>query len=226
MLPGLNLHDPWRLDVWFDPTLVGLGRMGRHVKAKQPTVSDCQFRVSWRVFPVALLLVRKVKLCCQKTLLKNIRWGPNYAMARQRSFARLPAETSGNARNFSSLCRRRSGCSSSSPSLTRRCSASGVTARFRAQSAAAHVAWKARHRRSDIASARRRLEAEVNGERRIALQVLAQLGFNHLMRLDDYVMDMKAVTYDYVLMGRSLKQEEEYAGLGGQGKSSHTCFCP
>ena len=61
----------------------------------------------------------------------------------------------------------------------------------------------------------RRLEAEVNGERKIALQVLAQLGFNELMRLDDYVFDMKAVTHDYVLMGRSLKQEEEYAGIGG-----------
>lgn len=61
----------------------------------------------------------------------------------------------------------------------------------------------------------RKLEAEVNGERKIALQVLAQLGFNELMRQPDYVMDMKAVTHDYVLMGRTLKQEEEYAGLGG-----------
>jgi GNAT superfamily N-acetyltransferase len=61
----------------------------------------------------------------------------------------------------------------------------------------------------------RRLEAELNGGRKIALQVLAQLGFNELVRLPDYVMDMKAVTHDYVLMGRSLKQEEEYAGLGG-----------
>jgi GNAT superfamily N-acetyltransferase len=61
----------------------------------------------------------------------------------------------------------------------------------------------------------RQLEAEVNGERKIALQVLAQLGFSELLSLPDYVMDMKAVTHDYVLMGRSLKQEEEYAGLGG-----------
>ncbi len=61
----------------------------------------------------------------------------------------------------------------------------------------------------------RQLEAEINGERKIALQVLAQLGFNELMRQPDYVMDMKAVTHDYVLMGRTLKQEEEYAGLGG-----------
>jgi RimJ/RimL family protein N-acetyltransferase len=61
----------------------------------------------------------------------------------------------------------------------------------------------------------RRLEAEVNGERKIALAVLAQLGFNKLMHLHDYVLDMKATPHDYVLMGRSLKQEEEYAGLGG-----------
>ncbi len=61
----------------------------------------------------------------------------------------------------------------------------------------------------------RRLEAEVNGERKIALQVLAQLGFNELMRLDDYVLDMKAVTHDYVLLGKNLKVEEEYAGIGG-----------
>ena len=61
----------------------------------------------------------------------------------------------------------------------------------------------------------RRLEAEVNGERKIALQVLAQLGFNELMRLDDYVLDMTAVTHDYVLLGKNLKVQEEYAGLGG-----------
>lgn len=61
----------------------------------------------------------------------------------------------------------------------------------------------------------RRLEAEVNGERKIALAVLAQLGFNKLMHLHDYVLDMKSTTHDYVLLGRSLKQEEEYAGLGG-----------
>lgn len=61
----------------------------------------------------------------------------------------------------------------------------------------------------------RRLEAEVNGERKIALAVLAQLGFNKLMHLHDYVLDMKATSHDYVLMGRSLRQDEEYAGLGG-----------
>ena len=61
----------------------------------------------------------------------------------------------------------------------------------------------------------RRLEAEVNGERKIALQVLSQFGFSELMHLDDYVLDMKAVTHDYVLLGLNLKTDEEYLGVGG-----------
>jgi GNAT superfamily N-acetyltransferase len=58
----------------------------------------------------------------------------------------------------------------------------------------------------------RRLEAELNGERKIALNVLAQLGFSKLMHLEDYVLDMTAVPHDYVLLGMSLKVLEEYAG--------------
>ena len=58
----------------------------------------------------------------------------------------------------------------------------------------------------------RRLEAELNGERKIALQVLAQLGFSKLMHLEDYVLDMTAVARDYVLLGVNLKVDEEYAG--------------
>jgi len=61
----------------------------------------------------------------------------------------------------------------------------------------------------------RRLEAEVNGERKIALQVLSQFGFNKLMHLEDYVIDMKAVMHDYVLLGLDLKTDEEYLGVGG-----------
>jgi RimJ/RimL family protein N-acetyltransferase len=61
----------------------------------------------------------------------------------------------------------------------------------------------------------RKLEAEVNGERKIALNVLAQLGFNELMNLPDYVLDMKAVSHDYVLLGLNLKVDYEYAGIGG-----------
>jgi GNAT superfamily N-acetyltransferase len=60
----------------------------------------------------------------------------------------------------------------------------------------------------------RRLEAEVNGERKIALAVLSQLGFTKLMDLEDYVLDMKAVTHDYVLLGANLKVDDEFAGVG------------
>ncbi len=61
----------------------------------------------------------------------------------------------------------------------------------------------------------RRLEAEFNGERKVAIRAMEQLGFTELMQQSDYVMDMKAVTHDYVLMGMNLKVEEEYAGVGG-----------
>lgn len=61
----------------------------------------------------------------------------------------------------------------------------------------------------------RRLEAEVNGERNIALRVLSQLGFSKLLDLPDYVLDMKAVTHDYVLLAMDLKVDEEFAGVGG-----------
>ena len=61
----------------------------------------------------------------------------------------------------------------------------------------------------------RRLEAELNGERKVAIHALEQLGFERLMKLEDYVLDMKAVLHDYVLMGMNLRTEEEYAGVGG-----------
>lgn len=60
----------------------------------------------------------------------------------------------------------------------------------------------------------RGLEAEVNGERKIALAVLSQLGFYKLLDLPDYVLDMKAVTHDYVLLGMDLKVDDEFAGVG------------
>jgi GNAT superfamily N-acetyltransferase len=61
----------------------------------------------------------------------------------------------------------------------------------------------------------RRLEAEVNGERKIALQVLSQFGFSKIMDIEDYVLDMKAVTHDYVLLGLDLKTDDEFLGVGG-----------
>jgi GNAT superfamily N-acetyltransferase len=60
----------------------------------------------------------------------------------------------------------------------------------------------------------RQLEAEVNGERKIALSVLSQLGFKKLLDLPDYVLDMKAVTHNYVLLGIGLKVDDEFAGVG------------
>ena len=59
-----------------------------------------------------------------------------------------------------------------------------------------------------------KLEAEFIGEQARAIKVFGQLGFRTLLRLDDYVKDMQAVTHDYVLMGVDLTTDEEYAGTG------------
>lgn len=61
----------------------------------------------------------------------------------------------------------------------------------------------------------RRLEAELNGERKVAIHALEYIGFQHLLRQEDYVLDMKAITHDFVLMGMDLRTDEEYAGVGG-----------
>ena len=61
----------------------------------------------------------------------------------------------------------------------------------------------------------RRLEAELNGERKVAIHALECIGFQHLLRQEDYVLDMKAITHDFVLMGMDLRTDEEYAGVGG-----------
>src|SRR2546426_615506 len=59
-----------------------------------------------------------------------------------------------------------------------------------------------------------KVEAEFIGEQDAAIKMFALLGFSNLMRLDDYVKDMQAITHDYVLMGLDLKTDEEYAGMG------------
>jgi len=59
-----------------------------------------------------------------------------------------------------------------------------------------------------------KLEAEFIGEQEAAAKTFALLGFSNLLRLDDYVKDMQAVTHDYILMGLDLKTDEEYAGMG------------
>ncbi len=44
--------------------------------------------------------------------------------------------------------------------------------------------------------------------------MFALLGFSNLVRLEDYVKDMQAISHDYILMGVNLKVDEEYAGVG------------
>lgn len=60
-----------------------------------------------------------------------------------------------------------------------------------------------------------KLEAEFIGEQEAAIHTFAMLGFSNLLRLEDYVRDMQAISHDYVLMGLALKTDEEYAGVGG-----------
>lgn len=59
-----------------------------------------------------------------------------------------------------------------------------------------------------------KLEAEFLAEQERAIKVFALLGFCDLLRLEEYVRDMQAVSHDYVLMGMNLTTDEEYAGVG------------
>src|SRR5438067_6796831 len=58
-----------------------------------------------------------------------------------------------------------------------------------------------------------KVEAEFIGEQEAAIKMFAMLGFSNLIRLEDYVKDMQAIAHDYVLMGRKLETDEEYAGM-------------
>jgi GNAT superfamily N-acetyltransferase len=60
-----------------------------------------------------------------------------------------------------------------------------------------------------------RAEAAFIAEQEAAMKMFAMLGFNQLIRLDDYVKDMQAITHDYILMGLELKTDEEYASAAG-----------
>ena len=59
-----------------------------------------------------------------------------------------------------------------------------------------------------------KVEAEFIGGQETAIKMFALLGFSNLIRLEDYVKDMQAISHDYVLMGLNLKTDEEYAGMG------------
>jgi hypothetical protein len=45
--------------------------------------------------------------------------------------------------------------------------------------------------------------------------MFALLDFRELLRLEDYVKDMQAISHDYILMGLELKTDEEYTNAGG-----------
>ncbi len=59
-----------------------------------------------------------------------------------------------------------------------------------------------------------KVEAEFIGEQEAAIKMFALLGFSNLLRLEEYVKDMEAISHDYILMGVDLKTDEEYAGVG------------
>ena len=60
-----------------------------------------------------------------------------------------------------------------------------------------------------------KVEAEFIGEQAAAIKMFALLGFSQLLRLENHVNDMQAVSHDYLLMELGLKTDEEYAGVGG-----------
>jgi len=60
-----------------------------------------------------------------------------------------------------------------------------------------------------------KLEAEFIGEQEAAMKMFAMLDFREILRLEDYVRDMQAISHDYILMGLELKTDEEYTSAGG-----------
>jgi ribosomal protein S18 acetylase RimI-like enzyme len=60
-----------------------------------------------------------------------------------------------------------------------------------------------------------KVEAEFIGEQAAAIKMFALLGFSQLLRLENHVKDMQAISHDYILMELGLKTDEEYAGVGG-----------
>ena len=55
----------------------------------------------------------------------------------------------------------------------------------------------------------KRLQAEFNGERDVAINNFVEAGFSVLLRLPDYLEDMQANSHDYVLLGLDLSTIED-----------------
>ena len=60
-----------------------------------------------------------------------------------------------------------------------------------------------------------KVEAEFIGEQAAGIKMFALLDFRELLRLEDYVKDMQAISHDYILMGLELKTDEEYTSASG-----------
>jgi len=60
-----------------------------------------------------------------------------------------------------------------------------------------------------------KVEAEFIGEQAAGIKMFALLDFRELLRLEDYVKDMQAISHNYILMGLELKTDEEYTSAGG-----------
>jgi hypothetical protein len=73
--------------------------------------------------------------------------------------------------------------------------------------------WK--NRRNRDVTGLEKVEAELIGEQETAIKMFAMLGFSQLLRFEDYVKDMQAISHDYILMGLDLKTDEEYASASG-----------
>ena len=59
-----------------------------------------------------------------------------------------------------------------------------------------------------------KLEAEFNGDRETAIHSFKECGFDELARIPDYLQDMHAENYDWVLMGMKLTTDIENTGAG------------
>ncbi len=59
-----------------------------------------------------------------------------------------------------------------------------------------------------------RLEAEFNGDREVAIHNFKEAGFDELVRLPNYLQDMQAKKYDWVLMGMRIVTTLENPGAG------------
>lgn len=59
-----------------------------------------------------------------------------------------------------------------------------------------------------------KLESEINGERTSAIEAMAGVGFRELVRIPNYIQDMRGVSHDYVVMGMDLIASFENLGAG------------